>query len=128
MQIGSSFEFVWRNSELTNPPGQAPEGSSAENRMTCEITELDPPRKIAFTWGSTGGVTFELESKGADVLLTVTHLRLPNRDLMLNVSAGWHAHLDVLVSRLAGKVTRPFWDEWQKLKNEYDRQLPTDLA
>lgn len=126
MSQGSSFEFVWRNGELTDPPGQAPDGSSAENRMTCEITELDPPRKISFTWGNTDGVTFELESKGTDVLLTVTHLRLPNRDLMLSVSAGWHAHLDLLVSCLTGRDKKPFWDEWQKLRGDYDKQVPTD--
>ncbi len=124
MLAGSSFEFVWRNSELTDPPGVAPEGTSEEHRLISEITEVDPPRKLSFTWGSTGGVTFELESKGADVLLTVTHLRLPDRSTLLNVSAGWHTHLDVLVSRLSGRTVKPFWDEWQRLKAEYDTRFP----
>ncbi len=63
MKAGSTFEFVWRNDELTNPPGQRPPGFSGEHRMEGSITEVDPPRKLAITWGSTGGVTFELERK-----------------------------------------------------------------
>ena len=35
--------------------------------MKSEITEYDPPRKLSFTWGSTGGVTFELEPRGDKV-------------------------------------------------------------
>ena len=67
--------------------------------MQSRITELDPPRKLAFTWGNSGDVTFELEPRGESVLLTVTHRRLPDRSTMLKVSAGWHMHLDVLVAR-----------------------------
>ena len=33
------------------------------------------------------------------MLLTVIHRRLPDRSTLLNVSAGWHAHLDILVAR-----------------------------
>jgi hypothetical protein len=28
MKVGALFEFVWRNDELTNPPGQRPPGSA----------------------------------------------------------------------------------------------------
>ena len=35
---------------------------------------------------------------------------------MLNVSAGWHAHLDVLAARLAGEEPEPFWDHWSYLR------------
>src|SRR5205085_9769358 len=33
MQVGSSFELVWRNDELSNPPGKRPDGFAEENRM-----------------------------------------------------------------------------------------------
>ena len=59
-----------------------------------------------------------------DVLLTVTHHRLPDRNMMLMVGAGWHMHLDVLVARATGRETEPFWDGWVRLKQEYDRRLP----
>lgn len=124
MKVGSPFELVWRNTELTDPPGQRPDGFGEEHRMKGAITELDPPRKLGISWGTTGGVTFELEPAGDEVMLTVTHHRLPDRSTMLNVSAGWHAHLDILAARAAGKEPAPFWDHWVGLKSEYDRRLP----
>ncbi len=64
MKVGAPFELVWRNNELTDPPGQRPEGFGEEHRMQSRITELDPPRKISFTWQNSGDVTFELEPAG----------------------------------------------------------------
>jgi len=124
MKVGAPVELVWRNNELTNPPGQRPPGSSDEHRMQSRITELDPPRKLAITWGSTGGVSFELEPRGNQVLLTVIHRRVPDRTTLLNVSAGWHMHLDVLVARATGKEPAPFWDGVSRLKKDYDRRMP----
>ena|SRR5579859_904623 len=124
MTVGAPFEFVWRNDELTNPPGQRPPGFSDEHRMQSRITELNPPRKIAFTWADSGDVSFELEPKGDEVLLTVIHRRLPNRATLLGVSAGWHTHLDILVARVSGKEPEPFWDRRNRLKEEYDRRIP----
>src|SRR5689334_2940610 len=77
MKVGAPFEFVWRNDELTDPPGKRPDGFSAEHRKPSQITALDPPRRIAFTFDS-GEVTIELEKQGVDVLLTLIHRRLPN--------------------------------------------------
>ena len=124
MAIGSAFEFVWRNDELSKPAGQRPPGFPEEHRMAGTITELDAPRKLAISWGRSGGVTFELEPKGERVLLTLTHRRLPDRDSLLNVSAGWHAHLDVLLAQLEGSELAPFWDRWLALKQQYEPRLP----
>jgi uncharacterized protein YndB with AHSA1/START domain len=124
LKVGATFELVWRNSELTDPPGKRPDGFGEEHRMTSRITECDPPHRLAFTWGNTGGVTFALETEGDEVLLTVTHHRLPERSTMLMVSAGWHAHLDLLVARLRGTRPEPLWDEWVRLKADYDRRIP----
>lgn len=124
MRVGAPFELVWRNDELTDPPGQRPDGFGEEHRMRSRITELDPPRRIAFTWGDSGEVSFELEPRGDAVLLTVTHRGLRDRSTMLMVGAGWHMHLDVLVSRVTGEKTEPFWDGWSRLRNEYDRRIP----
>jgi uncharacterized protein YndB with AHSA1/START domain len=124
MKVGALFEFVWRNDELTNPPGQRPPGFSDEHRMQSRITELDPPRKLAITWEGSGEVSFELEPMGNRVLLTVIHRRLPDRAMLLKVSAGWHMHLDILVARVSGKQAEPFWDGWSRLQDEYNRRLP----
>lgn len=124
MKIGALFELVWRNDELTDPPGRRPVEHSEEHRMQSRILELDPPRKLAIEWGRSGGVTFELSPDGKDVLLTVIHRRLPDRDTLLMVGAGWHMHLDVLAARLSGTEPSPFWDGWSRLREEYDRRMP----
>jgi len=124
MKVGAPVEFVWRNDELTNPPGQRPPGFAEERRMQSRITELDPPRKLAFTWAGSGDVSIELEPKGTEVLLTLIHRRLPDRTNLLGVGAGWHAHLDLLVARAAGKEAGPFWDAMSRLRKEYDQRLP----
>jgi uncharacterized protein YndB with AHSA1/START domain len=124
MQVGARFELVWRNDELTDPPGQRPPGFAAERRMQSRITELDPPRKLAFAWEGSGDVSFELEPKDNDVLLTVVHRRLPDRGNLLGVGAGWHTHLDVLVARVTGTEAEPFWDGLSRRRKEYDRRIP----
>jgi uncharacterized protein YndB with AHSA1/START domain len=124
MKVGASVELVWRNHELTNPSGVRPPGFPEEQRMQISITELDPPHKLAITWGSTGGVSFELDPRGSDVLLTLTHRRLPDRATMLMIGAGWHMHLDILAARATGNEPEPFWDGWSRLKKEYDRRMP----
>jgi uncharacterized protein YndB with AHSA1/START domain len=123
LKVGAPVEFVWRNDELTDPPGKRPDGFGEEHRKQSQITALDPPRRIAFTFDS-GEVSIELEKQGSDVLLTLIHRRLPNRNYMLGVSAGWHAHLDVLVALVRDEKPGPFWDGMMKLRAEYDRRLP----
>lgn len=124
MKVGAPFTFTWRNAELNDPPSERPPGHSAEHSLECKITELDPPRKLSITWGRSGGVTFELEPRGDKVLLTLTHRRLPDRETLLKVSAGWHMHLDVLVARASGTEPAPFWEGWSRLHKEYERRLP----
>ncbi|MBL8837602.1 MAG: SRPBCC family protein [Alphaproteobacteria bacterium] len=124
LEVGAPFELVWRNDELTDPPGARPQGFSEEHRMQSRITEIDPPRKISFAWSRSGDVTIELEPKGRQVLLTLTHRRLPERSMMTMVGAGWHAHLDILVARVSGTAPAPFWDTWLRLRSEYDRRVP----
>ena len=124
LRIAAPVELVWRNDRLSDPPGERPAGFAEEHRMQCEVIEVAPPRRLAITWGATGGVTFELEPRGKDVLLTVTHRRVAERATLLNVSAGWHAHLDVLVARLAGGKPTLFWDGWSRLRRDYEQRLP----
>jgi uncharacterized protein YndB with AHSA1/START domain len=125
MKVGAPFELVWRNSELTDPPGERPEGFGEEHRMESRIIELDPPRKLVFAWGKEDSdVSITLEPRGERVLLTVTHRRLPTRGMLVGVSTGWHAHLDMLVASLSGETSEPFWDRFSRLRAEYDRRIP----
>ena len=124
MDVGAPVELVWRNDELTDPPGSRPEGFSGEHRMISRITELDPPRRLAISWNGTGDVSFDLEPRGDEVLLTLVHRRIPERPMRLMIGAGWHMHLDVLSARISGREPEPFWDGWTRLRDEYDRRLP----
>src|SRR5258708_22866381 len=124
LKVGAPFESHWRNDELTNPPGKRPAGFGAEHRMQSKIVELDPPRRIVFTWGNSGDVSIDLEPKDNDVLLTLIHRRLPDRPTLLRVAAGWHSHLDVLAARASSKEPAIFWDTWLQLHSDYDRRIP----
>jgi uncharacterized protein YndB with AHSA1/START domain len=117
------FELVWRNDELTDPPGRRPQGFGEEHRMQSRITELDPPRRLAFTWGA-GEVAFDLQPRGEQVLLTIVHSGISDRRNRVMIGAGWHGHLDVLDARLRGDAPEPFWDRWATLHDEYDRRVP----
>ena len=66
------------------------------------VTRWEPPAVLAYTWnegGATSHVTFELEPRGENVLLRLTHEKLPSKDLG-DFGAGWHAHLDALEGQL----------------------------
>ncbi|MFA5122936.1 SRPBCC family protein [Zavarzinia sp.] len=121
---GSTVELVWRNDELTDPPGRRPDGFPAERRMASRILVSEPPHRLVFTWGETGEVSFELAPAGGRVLLTVIHRRLADHSAELSVAAGWHTHLDLLAARLTGANPPPFWDGWAVLRADYERRLP----
>jgi uncharacterized protein YndB with AHSA1/START domain len=125
-KVGKPFELTWRNDELNDPPSRRPEGFGKEHSMKSHIVTFDPPHRLVFTWGEgeRGEVSFELKQQDKDVLLTLIHRRIPDRTSMLNVSAGWHMHLDILVSRASGTEPSPFWDGWTRLKAEYEKRLP----
>lgn len=123
-KVGAPVELVWRNDELTDPPGTRPEGFGEEHRMACEVIEIDAPHRLAISWGSTGGVTFTLQEQGDAVLLTIVHRRVEDPNVLLNVSAGWHAHVDVLEARLRGREPAPHWDNWTRLRDIYAERLP----
>ena len=91
--------------------------------MQSRITECDPPRKLSITWNGSGDVTFELEPKGGDVLLTVIHRRLPDRSTLLKsppagtcTSTSWSPAPRQGAGAVLGRLGR--------LKAEYDRRLP----
>jgi uncharacterized protein YndB with AHSA1/START domain len=124
LTVGAPFTLVWRNDELTDPPGARPEGFGKEHSMESRIIACDPPRKLVFSWGD-GDVSIGLEDRGGQVLLSLTHRRIAERSARLMIGAGWHAHLDILAARVSGaSPATPFWDGWLRLRQEYDRRLP----
>lgn len=120
---GASFELVWRNDELSTSPEERPSGFPAESRATCRLLEAAAPHRLRFEWPGVGEVCFELEADGDGVLLTLTHRRLEGDALRLDVSAGWHAHLDILVARLESRPAPSMWSNWKALRTAYAERL-----
>lgn len=123
LQPGASFELVWRNDELSASAAERPEGFSAESRATCQFVEVEPPRRMRYMWPGVGEVSIELEPVGDEVMLTLTHRQLVGEHLILNVCAGWHAHLELLVAHLAGSQPPSLWGTWKRLRKGYEEQL-----
>ncbi len=126
LEVGAPFEFVWRNDELTIPPGERPAGFAAEQRMASRIIAVEPPHRLVIGWGDEGDVTFEIAPFEDRALLTITHRRLQERGMRLMVSAGWHAHVDILDAALSGAAAAPFWSNWLALRDRYDGTLPAN--
>ncbi|WP_296600619.1 SRPBCC family protein [Phenylobacterium sp.] len=122
---GATVTFTWRNDDLSGGADERPEGMEAEHSMACTVIRAEAPRLLVLGWGASGSeVTFELEPRSAEVLLTLTHRKLSDRGQLLGVSAGWHAHLDLMVARLRGEAPPPFWSNWKRLRAQYDARIP----
>ena len=128
LHVGGRVELTFRNTELS-PHAEPPpekykqyEGASVSGR----VTRCEPPRLLSYTWGESSEVTFELSPEGENVLLVLTHRRLPDRRTMVMVGSGWHAHLGILLDRLNGREPGPFWSTHARLEAEYERRLPAN--
>lgn len=124
LRVGGKVQLTWRNDELTGHREPRPEGIEPTHSMETTVIRIDPPRLLTFGWNGGSDVTFELEPRGDEVRLTVTHRRARDRSQLLGVSAGWHAHLDVLAARLEGDDPPLFWKSWTQLRAAYDARLP----
>ena len=126
LKVGSECEFTWHNDELATEPGNWPEGMRTKHTELMRVTACEPPRKLVLIFGNHGEVSFDLQPAGDKVLLTLIHRNAPNRGTLLGVSAGWHAHLDVLVAITSGEKGKAFWDNWMALKAVYDKRIPAE--
>jgi uncharacterized protein YndB with AHSA1/START domain len=89
-----------------------------------KVTEFDPPRLLAFSWGSST-LRFELEPAGDGCRLTFTDT-LPREESAKN-AAGWEVCLDGLEARLAGEEpTGEGGDHWSELHEHYAAEFGVD--
>jgi len=130
--VGGIFETSWENSKLGSKPGQPPEKYkkySGVHTNQHRVTKYEPPRLLAFTWDEKSGaqsseVQYELTPQGDKVLLTVTHMRLPERKDLVNVSSGWHTHLNLLSAVLYGQDSGSFWENFARIDGVYEERHP----
>jgi uncharacterized protein YndB with AHSA1/START domain len=76
-----------------------------------EIVELDPPRRLVYTWGWEGHptvppgsttVAYELFPEGTGTRLRLTHSDLPSADEVDSHTHGWEHYLQRLAVAAAG--------------------------
>ena len=128
LEIAASPETVWElltdADEATRWMGQAaafdlrPGGVYRVdvipgNVASGEFVEIDPPRRLVFTWGWEQGtsdlvppgsstVEFELEPRGDGTLLRFRHRDLPSAESAESHAHGWDHYLPRLAAVAAG--------------------------
>lgn len=127
-RAGGEMVLEFDHDRISDVPGPTPERfeGSVGYVSTCRIETWDPPRELSFTWPEPGQpdsfVHILVEptgDSGDQVRLILTHSRLGTHELLQGVSGGWHAHLDILADRLAGRSTGNFWTRYQTLEAHY---------
>lgn len=105
-------QWMGVDAELDPRPGGAyrvrvPQGFVAVG----EFVEIDPPRRVVFSWGWEGDgpvpagssrVEITLEPDGVGTVLRLTHTGLPDDDAVRLHTQGWDRYLDRLVVTAAG--------------------------
>jgi uncharacterized protein YndB with AHSA1/START domain len=101
LKVGGRFELFWPSHDF---------------RMKGLITELDPPRLIAWTWPHKNHprsiVRWTLEPDGDGCRLTLTQSGLSDPGL-IDVAAGWHTHLECLPGAADG-INTPWRGERER--------------
>ena len=126
LRMGGRIELEFDNDTLSPGVPAPPKYAGRGSRWTGRITELDPPRVLAFTceWTDPSEVRFALAPREGKVLLTVTHRRLTARGTRVSVASGWHTHVGILAARLAGETPEPLWATMARLEPQYEARLP----
>ena len=81
---------------------------------------------LAHTWEfgeESSEVCYELSEQGDKVLLVLTHRRLDSAETVLDVSGGWHTHLNILVDVVGNQPVRPFYRMQEQFEAEYHERL-----
>ena len=124
---GGKVTLHFRHKDLVpdeTPPEEHKQHHDPGHTMEGIVTRFEPPRVLAFTFGSDGEseAIFELTPQGKDVLLVLTH-RSRDGDLpyMGDFGAGWHTHVTHLIALLEGAPQPPFWALHAKLKADYEK-------
>ncbi|WP_206026253.1 SRPBCC domain-containing protein [Roseimicrobium sp. ORNL1] len=96
--------------------------------MAGKVVAYEPPHRLGITWegekpGENSEVIFDLEPKGEDVQLTLTHRKLCSDAERADVSSGWHLHTAVLFARLSGDTPSPLWAAHDRLEAFYKKRM-----
>jgi len=131
--VGGKVTLNFHNARLS-PPGEAVpnwlQPFTGPLTLNGEVTLLDKPHRLGFTWGDAGDgspaseVVFELKPQGSSVMLALTHRRLTGNREGFMISCGWHTHLGVLIAQVNGDAPPPYWQKFEQVKAVYHRNFP----
>lgn len=111
LRVGGKIELLFNNNSLSDEKAPADAGGGT-HRFEGTITELVVNRVLAHTWdwgGKPSDVRYELEPRGKDVLLVITHNLPEDIGLLRGVGGGWATHVGILADLLMGAKPRGFW-------------------
>jgi uncharacterized protein YndB with AHSA1/START domain len=94
--------------------------------FTGKVTRCEPPHLLEHTWefeDEHSLVCYELSERDDKVMLVLTHRRLESPQIVLDVSGGWHTHLNILEDVLEERALRPFYRMQQQYDAEYRKRL-----
>ena len=124
-RLAHPVERVWR--AVTDPAELGhwfPSGVSGDMTLDGEVLELDPPRRVAFTFGD-DVLRIELDPADEGCVLRFTCL-FDDAERASRDAAGWHVCLDLLEQHLGGTATQTPTSEatpdWRALYEEYQRR------
>jgi len=126
LRVGGKIELIFSNDTLTEETAPAGTAGGGVKKFEGKITRLEPLRLLAHTWKWGEGdseVTYQLEPRGKDVLLTIHH-RLPEAGgLNIGIGGGWATHVGILEDQLNGVKPRPFWTTHTKDVKAFEAAL-----
>lgn len=130
---GEPFVMDFDHSRMSNTA--PPEDSQCGDPVVMEgtIATYEPPHTLAYHWPGTHEdrpslVTIELTQEGNSTRLKLTHSRLDDVEFQKGASAGWHAHLDLMVDLVGGVTVRDFWTHYSSIKSEYDSRFESIVS
>lgn len=133
LRVGGAARLTWLHRDFAAGEEIPEQYKNMEkgHSMDARVTRCEPPHVLAFTWGKRADalseVVIELSERGDEVVLVLTHARLPDQKDLLGVSGGWHTHLDVLVEIVNGRRSPGFWTKLTRLNAEYPERITAAL-
>lgn len=124
---GGSVSMIWYNDTLSDEPTPERFAKHEGSTMTGTVLVCEAPHLLVYTWPMGDAVTevrFELEARGDDVMLVLTHSKLATDERRRNVAAGWTAHVEVFQQRLAGTQPIVFWAHLARAEEEMRHGAP----
>ncbi|MEO1043216.1 MAG: SRPBCC family protein [Pseudomonadota bacterium] len=126
-KVGGRILFDFDDSKISGSE-PSPDSDCGDNpTFEGTLTDYDPPHHIAFTWPEQDSdgthVSITLSATTTGTKLRLVHEQLKRDDYKSGVSAGWHAHLDLLVDLASGHAPRDFWEHYRPLEDKYKKML-----